>query len=145
MHATEGLMQPPALREGIAVRGEMIVSVDEAGKQGEAREIDDVDMRWPGDGLAWSYSANPSVIDEYRSIRHRCSASAVNQSGSEEQLHNEPRFLLNVRLLPPTVHFDDTARDITRSRGSQKQHHCRYLLGATRAAQRHRGGHRGLF
>ena len=33
-------MQPPALREGIAVRGEMIVSVDEAGKQGEAGDID---------------------------------------------------------------------------------------------------------
>ena len=85
-------MQPPALREGIAVRGEMIVPVDEAGKQREAGEIDDVDVRWPGDGLAWSYGANPSVVDEYCRIRHRCSASAVDQSGSEEQLHSEPRF-----------------------------------------------------
>ena len=122
----------------------MIVPVDEAGKQREAGEIDDVDVRWPGDGLGGPTALiRPSLMSTAR-IRHWCSASAVDQSGSEEQLHSEPRFLLDVRLLPPTVHFDDTARDITRSRGGEK-HHCRYLLGATRAAQRHRGGHRGLF
>mgnify|MGYP003693657519 CR=1 FL=1 len=90
------------------MRGEMIVPVDEAGKQREAGDINNVGVRRPGDGLAWSYGANPSVIDEYCSIRHWCSASAVDQSGSEEQLHNEPRFL-DVGPLPPTVHFDNAA------------------------------------
>src|SRR4029453_10113203 len=93
MHCTEGLMQPPALRHGIAVRGEMIVPVDEAGKQGEAGETDDIDGRWPGAGLAWPWGAHPPALDEYCRTRRRGSASAVDQGGSEEQFQSEPRFL----------------------------------------------------
>jgi hypothetical protein len=76
-------MQPPALREAIAVRSKMIVSVDQTGQQGKTGEIDGVDVRRPGNGLTWSNCANPSVIDEYCSIRHRRGASAVDQSGSK--------------------------------------------------------------
>jgi hypothetical protein len=101
-------MQSPALRHGIAVRGKMIVPVDEAWKQREAGDVDDVGVRWPGDGLAWSYSANPSVMNEYCRIRHRCSACAVDQRSSKEQLHNVPRFP-DVEPLPPMVHFHNAA------------------------------------
>jgi len=79
MRGAEGLMQPPALRERVAMRGEMIVAVNEAGKQGEAREINDIDVRRPGDGMTRSCCRNPPVVDEYGSVRYWCGASAVDQ------------------------------------------------------------------
>src|SRR5712691_6767112 len=93
MRGAERLMQPPALRERVAVRREMIVAVDEAGKQREAREIDDVGVCWPGDGMTWSCRGNAPVVDEYGSVRYRCGASAVDQSSAEKQLHSDPHFL----------------------------------------------------
>ena len=75
-------MQPPALRERVAMRGEMIVAVNETGKQGEAREINNVDVRRPGDGLPRSCRSNPPVVDEYGSVRDWRGTSAVDQSSA---------------------------------------------------------------
>src|SRR5436309_1663131 len=80
MRGAEGLMQPPALRERVAMRGEMIVAVNETRQQGEAREINNVDVCRPGDGLPRSCCSNPPVVDEYGSVRYWCGTSTIDQT-----------------------------------------------------------------
>ena len=92
----------------------MIVPVDEAGSS--VRPERSMTSTCAGRETVWR---GPTAL-----IRPSLMSTAASGTGAAPvpsirvapRSSNEPRFLLDVRLLPPTVHFDDTARDITRSR-----------------------------
>src|SRR5262249_45536839 len=80
------LVEAPAMREVVAVEGEMVVTVDEARQHRASGDVEDVGVRRPradarGDGL------DAIVAQDDRRITHGRDARAVNQGATSQYSH----------------------------------------------------------
>src|SRR5207253_973961 len=82
------LVETPALRELVAVEGEMVVAVDEPGQHGEARRVDHLGAGRPaGTRPARRHGPDPAVVDLDHRIANRGSPGAVDQGARADDLH----------------------------------------------------------
>src|SRR5439155_24770061 len=67
------LVQAPALRQLVAVEGQMVVAIDESGHRGETRGVDHVDTglgagRPTAARVRRGYRLDPSVVDHHARV-----------------------------------------------------------------------------
>ena len=86
------LVQAPALRQLVAVEGQMVVAIDEPGHRGETRGVDHVDAglgagRPTAARVRRGHRLDPSVVDHHARVAHGRRAAAVDQGADSDDLH----------------------------------------------------------
>ena len=65
----------------------MIVGVDEAGQEREARQIDDLGMGRPRRTPTRARGDDPLTVDDHGRVGHREGARAIDEGCSDQDLH----------------------------------------------------------
>ena len=87
------LVETPALRELVAMEGEVIVAVDEPGQHGEARGVDHLGAGRPASARPGRrHGLDPAVVDLNHRVTHRRSSGAVDQGTRSDDFHCSQPF-----------------------------------------------------
>src|SRR6185436_4698380 len=113
MRGAARLVEPPALGHLVAVRGEMIMAVDEAGQEREPRSVDDLAGDRAATARAGRHRLDPTVLERHDRVAHGRRPGPVDQRPDPDHRHRAPPA-----GLPAQVAYRTLARLDSRASGA---------------------------